>query len=1293
MVTAEYVDYNCSADSFQLDLNNTGSPAECVINRSGGNMMGISGSCSDGTCAATWTVPRVPQECVNRSVRLDEFSFWKSGDIVPLSTYHVTDMADPLPLSECYLPLNDDQISHNLSFCPGTYWLEDGIDIVTNDTRIDCQGAELQGGGSNSGITLSTKEGVTIRGCDISLYDHGISIAGGSSTLLTANYLRQNQVYGIYALGGTSDLNVTNNDFVGNRYAFRVDTGGSGIKVKGNRFARGICAAISLVNSVESVKILNNTIWDNDPTSCGMGSSGGFGLWQTNNSVIRNNTIINASYGLDLFRSSNNSFSFNNLSLIPFGGVRLNDHSTNNTLANNTIRINEADPNRYAGISLNERSSQNIIRNNLVEGSRYGIKIDLGSVNNILRNNRVADIDEWSYYLDFDSCNNSADTSNTGGDSGKPFLFIHDRNSYSLSDSDDYSEIQLCNVSQGTLTNIIISNPGTTSDGLLLINSTDITLQNIRSENNYAGIWIDHGKNNRIQNSELRSNEKYGIHLAQQSPLNILQSNIICQNGYLDLFCNAQALSTSGSNNFLDTINNGFGACDAVLYNPCGPCVIDSFSISEPSCTDGTCDEGETVQVSALYTACEADKFQLELKDSGLGECIINRSGGNMGGLNGTCSGGVCTGTWTVPHIAQECLAKHIMPQESCLYPPNQPFNGTPEACTSTIAGSFDFTSCYRPIDNDQIGRSVDFCPDFYSLPQGLNIISNATSIDCQGATLQGVGFLQSLIDIRYKKNITVSNCRLKTYEYGVFVHMSSNVEVRDSHFDQTPSTGSSRCDVRVQSNGPAGNSGNISIHDNTFINSQFGILLAYLNDTNRVFNNHFYDIKSVAIMVYGPKGTYSDGQLDVYDNVVDGVGLISSGAGVNIENGDNARVYSNEISRGGPGNGNYGIYLEDSENIEVNNNTVSSVKTGIRLKNADFINVHDNAIQGLVMSASSYGIYLYDGSSNNLLNNNIVCAGVVADLKCQDAQTSASGANNFFSVVDDPQSLCSAVTYYPCGTCVLSAANIESTSCGRGDCETGDFLDLSAHYLGNCPGTTKLQINTSSSDGSCKILHSGTAMQGVDGSCTGGYCVTFWQVPTIAQECFGKQVFAEGAELWSGEIGNSVLLDTTPGIGNVTFRAMQAPTIGAAWDTPDPVQVGEQEVFSMIWSGDGPTRMIVCDQPGLVGQACQSNLWCDTPYDFNPQQSCAVMMERRHFGTQPYTTYACNAAGCAESLPGFLHVEDGNCCDNPYLGCYDESMSPVSCYYNASPPYGPVHFSCCSLPYYDEWQNVFVYH
>ncbi len=120
--------------------------------------------------------------------------------------------------------------------------------------------------------------------------------------------------------------------------------------------------------------------------------------------TIKNCTITNSNYGIDLSRSSNVTIMGNTIQgMSGQMGICLYDTSSNNTISDNTCYGN------WNGIYL-DSSSNNTISNNTCNGNLFGIYLDSSS-NNTLTNNRCNDsyIGIWLSYSE-----NSEFSNNTG---------------------------------------------------------------------------------------------------------------------------------------------------------------------------------------------------------------------------------------------------------------------------------------------------------------------------------------------------------------------------------------------------------------------------------------------------------------------------------------------------------------------------------------------------------------------------------------------------------------------------------------------------------------------------------------------------------------------------------------------------------------------------------------------------------------------------------------------------------------------------------------------------------------
>jgi len=89
--------------------------------------------------------------------------------------------------------------------------------------------------------------------------------------------------------------------------------------------------------------------------------------------------------------------------------------------------------------------------------------------------------------------------------------------------------------------------------------------------------------------------------------------------------------------------------------------------------------------------------------------------------------------------------------------------------------------ACVVPQNGMVIDYSVQFCSDVYYFNQGISISGDNILVDCDGAVLKswtgGKG-----ISIEHSSNITVTGCRLVSYDKGFYVRNSTKVFLEDNH-------------------------------------------------------------------------------------------------------------------------------------------------------------------------------------------------------------------------------------------------------------------------------------------------------------------------------------------------------------------------------------------------------------------------------------------------------------------------------------------------------------------------------
>jgi len=271
----------------------------------------------------------------------------------------------------------------------------------------------------------------------------------------------------------------------GTRWGKGIDlTGRSNVTIKNVRIKR-FEIGIYLYESSNS-GISGNNITNND--------NYGIYLYLSLNNTISGNNVTNNRDGILLTYSSNNTISENKITAnYRYWGVRLESASNNNTISRNNMTNND-----YA-LSLIDSSNNNIYGNNMTNND-YGFWIS-GSSNNLLANNLV-DGSQYGFYVTGSELSHylhSIETSNLVD--GKPVYYL---------------------VSQQGLT----INPSTHPQigFLALVNSANITIEDLTLTKNYQGLLLAYTNNSKITNNNIIETEE-GIDLHGSS------NNTIYRNG------------------------------------------------------------------------------------------------------------------------------------------------------------------------------------------------------------------------------------------------------------------------------------------------------------------------------------------------------------------------------------------------------------------------------------------------------------------------------------------------------------------------------------------------------------------------------------------------------------------------------------------------------------------------------------------------------------------------------------------------------------------------------------------
>ncbi|MFQ5474270.1 MAG: right-handed parallel beta-helix repeat-containing protein [Candidatus Nanoarchaeia archaeon] len=280
------------------------------------------------------------------------------------------------------------------------------------------------------------------------------------------------------------------------------------------------------------------------------------------------------------------------------------------------------------------------------------------------------------------------------------------------------------------------------------------------------------------------------------------------------------------------------------------------------------------------------------------------------------------------------------------------------------------------PRDDLNVTANYTFCPGMFYLSDGgltgvIRFNPGNLTITCNGTTIignsSGIGYF-----VDSEENITIVNCRIGNYSYGVYVNDSIEVDlINVSSSNNTvdgvryyASNNGTITNLNVSYNGNNGLSFYLS-NNTVFIsclvwnNSGDGLNVLYSNDT---LIAGLHSENNTYSAVYGV-GSHN---LRVFNMTSEreGYGLFASSS-------LNLFVFNSNFSN----EGYYGVYLNASDNASLNDTrSFSNTQQGFRLVNSDSVSfarpeAYDQSIGVYLASGSDY--FQLDGG--NIYNNTII--------------------------------------------------------------------------------------------------------------------------------------------------------------------------------------------------------------------------------------------------------------------------------------------------------------------------------
>jgi parallel beta-helix repeat protein len=296
----------------------------------------------------------------------------------------------PCGTNDCVVPYNGMIINESVKFCPAEYTLAGSIQVVSNDTIVDCDGARLIGSDKSDynivGILVKnyTTEfnNISIINCDFENFNTAIRFNKVYNSLILNNNF-YNNINAVYSYYSANNSFISNEFDSGNYKAFYYTVSYDSLFFN-NTFSN----AIFHLDSGRRNNISNNVFRNSDSFSL---------LVVSNNNYIQNNDFINNNIGLEISYSP---------------GRRGYDYpSRHNVVQNNNFYNNSY------GFVIDASEYNNVSNNVFYKNNIYGINIITGKLNLIYDNNftennvHAFDSGEsiWSYNLTGNYWDNSSE--------------------------------------------------------------------------------------------------------------------------------------------------------------------------------------------------------------------------------------------------------------------------------------------------------------------------------------------------------------------------------------------------------------------------------------------------------------------------------------------------------------------------------------------------------------------------------------------------------------------------------------------------------------------------------------------------------------------------------------------------------------------------------------------------------------------------------------------------------------------------------------------------------------------
>jgi len=863
------------------------------------------------------------------------------------------------------------------------------VKINASNVVFDCAGYNITGNsstGTTYGILPINASNVTVKNCHVSNYTYGIDAHLVRTSTLSNNTAYSN-TFGI-CLNMSNSSVINGSDVYGNTDEnIILDT--SYFDSLDNNYAhssisRGIRLLTSSYNNITNNRLINNT----------PGLQLAYG--STFNRLVNNTANNNSNYGFRVFNQSNDNTFINNTAC-----YNINTSSTNGMgfrahldSHRNNFTGNIACNNSINGFDMSGSDNNTIYGNKVFGNGLYGIYLNLSSRNTLDSNNVTKD--GWDEIAG-DYSNYTVLTRNNvtgrGIEYGNADIGMHfsdnlnisynrllNANSSGILISASHSSYIVGNYIANSYSHDGIDMPNNTGSIVLDNNITNASLMGIRCDDcldvlinnsiiNSAVVGIGSAS---MANSTVSSNNvsatQYGLYLIGSSSGYNLSYNLLFNNSY-DLYLADSSASPTTARMINTTITNPAGT----LQN------LTVLSLDDSIAASSAYSINWTVQPAALpaNTVDFHDKYIN----------IANQSGP------------LAIDSMTWPWNATESIGFDDHSIELWRYDTLgwHLLNSTPDWANRRISlSNINVSGTYALLERTNATCPIITDPGTYYQSMNLSGAPNSASeigsgykacvkvassnvvFDCNGYIIQNNGTAGTTFGILLNasvSNVTVRDCIVSNYTYGLYLYSSSNDTIVNNS-------------ALLNENGfRLENSANSNIlTDNlAFNNSAYGFILYQNSDNNALANNTAYNNGNRGFYLYVGSS---------YNLIADNVAHDNGNRGFYLDtqcsfnNLTNNTAYNNQ-NRG------FHLYSNSSYNTLDGNIAYNNSPTGFRIESS----IGNNLTNDRAFNNSLYGFFIDNNASGNMLVNDSAYENIDTGFFFnQSANNSITGSSAYLS-------------------------------------------------------------------------------------------------------------------------------------------------------------------------------------------------------------------------------------------------------------------------------------------------------